>query len=344
MTSTSKMIPIDEAVGTILAHDITEIKPGVFKGPAFRKGHQVRPEDLEHLKKLGKQHLFVLKNGPDEVHEDDAAIKLASALAGRGVEFTASPVEGKIILCAAFKGLLKVHTEALIELCSIPEISCASRHNNTVVERSDPVAATRVIPLQINSGLLDRAVSIAVDAKGVFAVKPVSPRLSGLVITGNEVYSGLIKDSFAPVLRGKLEAYGCEVMDPVFCPDDVVAIRESIGNFIERKAGIVLVGGGMSVDPDDVSRRGIAEAGATDVVYGTNVFPGAMFLYSRIGAVPVLGVPACAIYFRTTVLDILLPRVLAGEIVNRLDLAKLAHGGLCLGCDECVYPVCPLGK
>jgi molybdopterin biosynthesis enzyme len=104
------------------------------------------------------------------------------------------------------------------------------------------------------------------------------------------------------------------------------------------------VAGGMSVDPDDISRVAIAEAGAEDVVYGTSVLPGAMFLYGHIGDVPILGVPACVLFYKATVLDILLPRVLAGEIITRKDLAALAHGGLCLNCEKCHYPVCPFGK
>jgi molybdopterin biosynthesis enzyme len=100
----------------------------------------------------------------------------------------------------------------------------------------------------------------------------------------------------------------------------------------------------MSVDPDDVSRLAIAEAGAQDVVYGTPVLPGAMFLYGHIEEVPVLGLPACVLYYKATVFDLLLPRILAGEAVTRRDLAALAHGGLCLNCERCQFPVCPFGK
>ena len=102
--------------------------------------------------------------------------------------------------------------------------------------------------------------------------------------------------------------------------------------------------GGMSVDPDDISRIAIEDAGAEDVVYGTSVLPGAMFLYGHIRDIPILGVPACVLFYKATVLDILLPRILAGEIITRKDLAGLAHGGLCLNCENCHYPVCPFGK
>jgi hypothetical protein len=339
-----EMIQIDDAAGTILAHDVTEIRAGDFKGAAFKKGYVIKPHDIEHLKRLGKEHLFVLMPGPDDVHEDDAASSLAAAMSGPGVTYSDTPVEGKLTLRAAYKGLLKIDTDALIQLCSIPEICCATRHTNTVVNQSDAVAATRAIPLLINRHVLDQAVAIAGTGGGIFRVQPFSTPKAGIVVTGNEVYTGRIKDNFGTVLRKKLEAFGCDVMEPVLSPDDSHVIRKCIEGFLARDAGLILVAAGMSVDPDDVSRQGIAEAGAVDIVYGTSILPGAMFLSARIGDVPILGVPACALYYKATALDLILPRVLAGETITRLDIAKLAHGGLCLNCKQCRYPICPFGK
>jgi hypothetical protein len=339
-----EMISIENATGTILAHDVTEIRAGDFKGAAFKKGYVIKSEDIEHLRRLGKEHLFVLRLGPDDVHEDDAASSLATALSGPGVIYSGTPVEGKLTLRAAYKGLLKIDTDSLTELCSIPEICCATRHSNTVVEPSDAVAATRAIPLLIDRHVLDQAVEIAGVGGGILRVEPFSTPKAGIVVTGNEVYSGRVKDKFGAVLRKKLEAFGCEVMEPVLSQDDSRVIRKCIEDLLAGGAGLILVAAGMSVDPDDVSRQGIAEAGAVDIVYGTSILPGAMFLSGRIGEVPILGVPACALYYRATALDLILPRVLAGETITRLDIAKLAHGGLCLNCDHCRYPICPFGK
>ncbi len=86
-----KKINVQDAVGTQLAHDITEIRPGEFKGAAFRKGHTVCNEDICHLQKLGKNHLYVLDLAADEIHENEAAAILAGALAGEGVAWENSP-------------------------------------------------------------------------------------------------------------------------------------------------------------------------------------------------------------------------------------------------------------
>ena len=100
----------------------------------------------------------------------------------------------------------------------------------------------------------------------------------------------------------------------------------------------------MSVDPDDVTRHAIRLAGATEIHYGSAVLPGAMFLVAYLGEVPLLGVPACALHHPVTVLDLVLPRILAGEHIGKMELALLGHGGLCRDCPECSYPHCPFGK
>lgn len=342
--SSATMITVDEAVGKVLAHDITEIRPGQFKGPAFKKGQIIRQEDVEHLRRLGKEHLFVLELSDGDVHEDEAALRLAEALSGPGTHFNGRPVEGKIALLASHRGLLKVNMEALTRFNLIPDVSCSSRHSNTVVEKGATVAATRAIPLIIDSALVDRAARIARESGGIFSVLETSRPDTGLVITGNEVYYGRIEDKFAPILKKKTGDFGCRLLDIKFVPDDRPQISKAIKGFVEAGAGLIIVAGGMSVDPDDVSRLGIADAGAEDIVYGTPVLPGAMFLYGRIGQTPILGVPACVLFYRATVLDLILPRVLAGEFITRKDLAVMAHGGLCLNCESCHYPVCPFGK
>ncbi len=342
--SSAYMITVEEAVGKVLAHDITEIRPGQFKGPAFKKGQVISPEDVEHLRRLGKENLYVLELAEGDLHEDEAALRLARALAGPGIRFNGRPAEGKIALLSDYRGLLKVNVEALTRFNMVPEISCSSRHTNTMVEEGATVAATRAIPLIIDSDLVDRAVRIARDSGGIFKVLQTAQPDTGIVITGNEVYFGRIEDKFAPILKKKTADFGCRLLDIKFVPDDRSRIAKAVKDFMESGAGLVIVAGGMSVDPDDVSRLGIAEAGAEHAVYGTPVLPGAMFLYARIGRVPVLGVPACVLFYKATVLDLVLPRVLAGEIITREDLAAMSHGGLCLNCESCRYPVCPFGK
>ncbi|MEJ2658800.1 MAG: molybdopterin-binding protein [Desulfobacterales bacterium] len=339
-----RTIKLKDAVGTKLAHDITEIRPGEFKGPAFHKGHTVCNEDLCRLQKLGKNHLYLIDLEADEIHENEAAAIMAKALAGKGVVWKNEPHEGKIGLKADIDGLLVVDVAALAAFNMIEEVMCATLHNHTLVKTGELVAATRAIPLVMKRSPIERAASIAQQNGGVVSVSPLRHGKAGLIITGNEVYRGLIQDRFAPILTRKLTDLGCEVDHISFAPDDTEIIREAICAHINRGCNIVLLSGGMSVDPDDVTRKGIRLAGADEMHYGAAALPGAMFLVAYIGKVPLIGVPACGLHHRTTVLDLVLPRILAGEKIGKKELAFLGHGGLCQDCPKCTYPHCAFGK
>ncbi len=339
-----KKIKLKDAVGTKLAHDITEIRPGEFKGAAFHKGHTVCNEDLCHLQKLGKNHLYVIDLAEDEIHEDQAAAILADALAGQGVVWQDEPREGKIKLLAGRDGLFKVDTAALAAFNMIDEVMCASLHNHTLVKKGEQVAATRAIPLVMKRAPIERAAAIARQNGSVLSVQSLRQAKAGLVITGNEVFRGLIEDRFAPILTEKVTALGSKVDGIAFAPDDEKLISKAILSHLERGCDLLMLSGGMSVDPDDVTRRGIQMAGATEMHYGAAVLPGAMFLVAYIGDIPLLGVPACGLFHKITVLDLVLPRILAGEKIGKAELAFLGHGGLCKDCQECSYPHCPFGK
>lgn len=339
-----KKVKLQDAVGTKLAHDITEIRPGEFKGPAFRKGHTVCNEDLCNLQKLGKNHLYLIDLDQDEIHENQAAAILAGALAGEGVVWKDEPREGKIKLLAERDGLLMVDTASLAAFNMIDEVMCATLHNHTLVKEGELLAATRSIPLVVKRAIVERAAAIAQQNGAVLSVKPIKRAEVGLVITGNEVYHGLIEDRFVPILSEKVIALGSKVVGTTFAPDDAELIRDAIRAHLDNGCDLLILSGGMSVDPDDVTRQGIRLAGATEMHYGAAVLPGAMFLVAYLGDIPILGTPACGLYYRATALDLVLPRILAGEKIGKAALAFLGHGGLCRDCAECSFPHCPFGK
>ncbi|HET6515598.1 MAG TPA: molybdopterin-binding protein [Thermodesulfovibrionales bacterium] len=362
-------IPLHEAVGKVLAHDITEIRKDEFKGRAFKRGQIVREEDICYLQRLGKEHLFILTLSDDEMHEDDAARLLASALMGRGVEIQGEPKEGKINIVAAKDGLLKVNKDLLLEFNMLGDAMCATMHNNTVVTKGRIVAGTRAIPLVLKKRIVEEAVSVARKGQGIIEVKEMRRPRAGVVITGNEVYHGRIKDAFAPVVEKKIRDFDGEVVGIYYAPDDEGFIEARLRELLSAGADLLITTGGMSVDPDDVTRFAVRRLGAVGMTYGSAVLPGAMFLIAYVpvapsadktsplpqqgssefsdscsaGLIPLLGIPACGMYHKTTVFDLILPRVLASEWIGRRELAELGHGGLCLDCGECTFPVCPFG-
>ncbi|MDA8090298.1 MAG: molybdopterin-binding protein [Nitrospiraceae bacterium] len=253
----ARIIPVNEAVGTVLAHDITEIRPGEFKGRAFRKGHVIREEDVCHLQRLGKENLFVLNIADDEMHEDEAAYALADALMGEGVRIKEEPKEGKINIVAGMDGLLKVNKDALLAFNMLGDVMCATVHNNSVVKKGQPVAETRAIPLIVKRDVVQSAVRTAEQSGKIVHVKEIRKPKAGLVITGNEVYYGKIKDAFAPVITGKIEAVGGEIVGTYYAPDNETFIEELLKELINAGSDLLITTGGMSVDPDDVTRFAI---------------------------------------------------------------------------------------
>jgi molybdenum cofactor synthesis domain-containing protein len=339
-----KTIPVEEAVGTTLAHDMTEIIPGKSKGPAFKKGHKVTSGDVCRLMRLGKNNLYILDLEDDQVHEDDAVNELATALAGPGVIFSGFPSEGKLELRAAYPGLFKVNIEALTEFKMIEDVMCASIHNNTSVKTNHSLAATRAIPLVIQKDELKKAVALAKKNYPIFSVKMFKPLKIRLIITGNEVYKGLIKDKFQAIVKKKAEDLGATLEETVILPDDEEMISHQIKTYLKKETDLVITTGGMSVDPDDVTKAGIESSGFDQTIYSSAVLPGAMFLLGYNKNTSIMGLPACGLYHRTTIFDLILPRLMAGEKPTRRDLARLSHGGLCLNCKTCRFPACSFGK
>ena len=337
-----KQVHVQEAVGTVLAHDLTQIIPGEYKGPKFRKGHEITEDDIPVLLSMGKKHLFVLEKDDTDVHENEAAYRIASKAAGENISLS-EPSEGKIELRAEVDGLLRIDRERLYKLVAQDEIMFATIHDNVVVRKGQKLAGTRIIPLFVAEAVMQKAEEILADGPLV-SIAPLKNMRVGIVTTGSEVYSGLIEDAFGPVLVKKFGALGSTVVKQLFADDDEDMIADCIRQLVDEGMDIIGITGGMSVDPDDRTPSGIRKAGGEVISYGAPVLPGAMFMLSYIGDVPVVGLPGCVMYSRTSIFDLIVPRLLAGERVSKADINRLAVGGLCLNCETCTYPVCGFGK
>ena len=338
-----KLIKTEDAVGHVLCHDMTQIIKDQYKDARFRKGHVVTEEDIPVLLSMGKEHLYVWEMTPDMVHENDAAERMA-ALCGK-VNMNWSEVkEGKIELTAACDGLFRVNSEKLIAVNSVEDVMIATRKGNTAVRKGDKLAGTRVIPLIIPEEKLQAAEAAAGDTP-LLELLPYTKKTAAIIATGGEVKKGLIQDTFTPVVKDKLAAYGIETLAVTYSGDGVENVADAIAEARKTGADIILCTGGMSVDPDDNTPGGIKACGARIVTYGAPVLPGAMFLlgYYEDGTV-VMGLPGCVMYAGATIFDLALPRIAAGMEMTRADFAAMGEGGLCLGCRPCHWPICPFGK
>jgi len=338
-----KAVPVADSVGMVLSHDLTRIVPGEFKGPAFKKGHVIRHEDIPVLLSMGKDHIYVWNPPAGHIHENDAAYRIARTVVGSGITET-EPHEGKINFNANYDGLFRVNKQAINHINSILNMCFSTLHDYLPVNQAKNVAATRVIPLTIDEKAIEEVESLKEKYKWFIEIKKYQPLNIGVVITGNEVYYKRIEDAFGPALKDKLNKYGYEIQEQVYMPDDINKITEAILALKQSGKDLVLVAGGMSVDPDDRTPGAIKNTGANVITYGAPVIPGAMLMVAQLDETKIIGLPACVIYSKTTVFDVMLPRILAVESINREDITQLGVGGLCQNCEVCYYPNCGFGR
>lgn len=338
-------VVVSDAVGHRPLHDMTRIVPGVSKGPEFRRGQTLTGGDVCRLQRMGRNRIYLDNQDPGDewVHEDTAAAAFGDLMAGRSVAVKDKPSEGKVKLFAQEDGLLVVDSAKLRQFNHVPGVMCASRHAYTLVDKGTQVAGTRAIPLYLPRQDYEAALRL-LDEDPIFSVHPLRQARVGLLVTGTEVFSGLVEDKFEPIISAKVVQLGSRVGKVLKVPDDSEEIKRAVQELIEDGCDLIITTAGLSVDPDDVTRKGLRDTGVTDIRYGLPILPGAMSLLGRLGKVQVLGVPACALFHKTTSLDLLLPRLLANLEITRSDLAELGEGGMCHECKTCTFPKCSFGR
>ncbi len=325
-----KLMKTEEAVGHMLCHDITQIIKDEKKGPVFRKGHIIRPEDVPVLLSVGKDHIYIWENNENMLHEDEAAEILRDLCMSENMHAT-EPREGKIELIADSDGLLLIDLERLRAVNSLGDMMIATRASGFVVKKGDKLCGTRVIPLIIEKERMERAKEL-VGTEPLMKLLPLQSKKVGVVTTGNEVFYGRIQDTFTPVIEQKLHEFGgCVMAEHVTLNDDHEKITAAILDMLDKGCDMVVCSGGMSVDPDDRTPLAIRNTGANIVSYMPD-------------GRPVCGLPGCVMYARRTIFDLLLPYLVTDTPITREQLAGLGHGGLCLNCKVCHFPNCGFGK
>ena len=336
-----KKIRVEDAVGMALCHDITAMRDG-FKGAAFKRGHVITPEDIPALLDLGKRTVFVWEENAGEIHEEDAALRMAAMAPVEGAHYTA-PSEGKVLLMADQRGMFRVDTALLQKINSIGDITISTLPDHYPVEPGARLASMRIVPLVTKEEQILRAEQLCAEKK-LLDLRPYQEKKLGVIITGSEIYSGRIRDKFEPVVRAKMKQYPAQILGVTICDDDLDMITSEAKKFLDRGADFLIFTGGMSVDPDDLTPTAIRTLGADIVTHGVPSQPGNMTLVAYLGETAILGVPGAAISLPTTIFDVLLPQIFAGDRITKADLIRLGDGGLCQLCKSCHFPNCTFGR
>ncbi len=336
-----KKIRVEDAVGMALCHDVTAMYDG-FKGAAFRRGHVIREEDVPKLLDYGKKTVFVWEENAGEIHEEDAARRMAAMAGVPGAHYT-EPSEGKVLLLAEQRGLFRVDTALLRQLNTIGDITISCLPDHYPVEVGARLASMRIVPLVTQETQILAAEALCAEKK-LFDLRPYQHKKVGVIITGSEIYHGRIQDKFEPVVRCKLAQYPSELVGVDVCDDELDMIVSTARRQLARGAQVLIFTGGMSVDPDDLTPSAIRALGAQIVSHGVPAQPGNMTLLAYLGDVAILGVPGAAISLPTTIFDVLLPQVFTGDVLTKDDLVRLGDGGLCQMCRPCHWPNCTFGR
>jgi len=324
-----KKVKIEEAVGMVLGHDVARVVPGGPKLIPFQRGHIVREEDIPQFLDIGKEHIYVVETEEEEVHENDAALRIARAVTGEGFDFE-SPSSGAVRIKPRYPGLFLVNVPLLNEVNAMGSFAIGTRYSFTVCKPDNPAAVAKTIPLYIAETKLAELEKTCCSRGRILEMKPFILKKVGVVITGNEVFKERIKDRFAETIARKVEPFGASITQTAKVPDDVVAIAGAIREMREAECEVIFACSGMSVDPDDVTMDGIRESGAEVVIEGVPMMPGAVLGLAMLKGVPVVGTPAGALRVAPTALDGLLPMIFAGVRPEPADIISMGHGGLCL--------------
>jgi molybdenum cofactor synthesis domain-containing protein len=237
-----------------------------------------------------------------------------------------------------------VNREALRRINSVGDYTVATLPDMTDISEGAKLGGVRIIPLVTKRANVEAAVKAANEGRPVFTVMPYKNLKCGVVITGTEIFQGRIEDKFEPIMRKKLARFGAEFLGAAKCPDDLDTMLAAIADFKSQGAELILLTGGMSVDPDDITPSAIRNCGARVVVQGVPMQPGNMLTIAYLGGTAIIGVPGASMHSPVTSLDVFLPRVFAGIEITPDDIPGFGEGGFCPGCKQCTYPICYFGR
>ena len=338
-----RKVKVQEAIGETLCHDLTAILEDGFKGVKFSREHVITEGDIPKLLDIGKTHIFIWEPEKDEVHEDDAARALVEVICDDSLICT-GPSEGKFLISAGMDGVFCVKSDALLQINQVDDYTVATRKGFSPVTAGEKLVGARIVPLVTKQKNVDKAVRIAKENYPVLSMAPYKVKKAGAIITGSEIYHGRIKDAFEPILRQKMAMYGTDLSAVTICDDDLEMIKNTIATYLQAGMELILLTGGMSVDPDDLTPLAIRESGARLITQGAPMQPGNMLTIAYLNDSVLIGIPGASMHAPVTSLDVFLPRIMAGIPITKADIVRMGEGGFCMGCKSCTYPICYFGQ
>lgn len=319
-------VPLSEATGKLLGHNVT----GPDGRRVLRKGVRLSAEDVARLEALGRTSVYVAELEPGDIDEDAAATQIARAAAGGAGLRLSTAATGRVNIFADTLGVVRVDAQRLAAVNRHAGVTLATLRAHTAVREGRMVATLKIIPY----GLSAETVAAAAAVGPVVALTPLLPRHVTMILSGSPGAQNRILRSFANALRPRIEALGSHLGAIDFVPldseEDEIALAAALQNHCtDRRSDLIVLAGETAImDRRDIAPRAVERAGGAITCYGAPVDPGNLLLLGYLGAVPVLGAPGCARSPKENIVDLLLPRLLAGDRLTQDDIIQLGHGGL----------------
>jgi len=309
--------------GAILARDI------VVGGTRWTKGRRLSADDLAALASAEPgDPVSVLVAEPGELHEDEAALRLATAVAGPNLA-QRGPVQSRVDLIAEVPGVLNVRIADLERLNRIDPLEVFTAFDGQVVAAGDLVASVKVAPHLVDAATVDAGARLAgFGSHPLVWVAPFVPSRVGVIV--KESVRATARERFEASVHAKVEGLGSTIEAIDYVDDDPEAVEVALARFVRRPdpLELVLTAGAASTDPLDACFVAITALGGRLVRRGVPAHPGSMLWLARIGRTAILGLPTCGAYSKATAADLLLPRLLSGEGASERTVATLGYGGI----------------
>jgi hypothetical protein len=309
-----KSVSVQDIEGRVLVHDL---------GPDLRKGTVLGPNDFGRLRQSGEFHVVELD--PGDLHEDDAARRLAAVLAGPGLEARA-PVQSQSRVVARHRGLVRVKVGLVDAINSLGYISVFTLIDGQAVDGGEEVAGCKVTPVAVPGALVEQAERLSRARGPVIELIAFRPLKTFVVAT--ERLKPRARELFRSAVTGKLGWYGADVLEVREVARTGAAVAGAYADAAHLSAELILFAGASAIDPLDPAYAELSRAGGELLQLGAPMHPGSMLWLGRLGGAAVVGVASCAGFGRNTSLDLLLPFVFAYGRAGAADLRRLGHGGL----------------
>ncbi|MCI0714633.1 MAG: molybdopterin-binding protein [Chloroflexi bacterium] len=316
-------IPLDDAENAVLAHKLLDNEGNRL----LSKGHVLTADDIQLLREHSHAEVIVAQPGEHDVHENEAARRVGEAIAGDGIKVNASGV-GRANLMTTVRGTLRVNADVLARLNNIHDgITISTLQQHTLVDSGELAALVKIVPFFVPDSRIKDLEHIAHEAAPIISVRPLKSGRVVLIISGPDSAREQLITDFHPPIKQRIEFLGSELLSPVYVSHTENDIANALKDYAD--ADLILVASVSAIiDIEDIVPSALRLAGGSVTQHGVPVDPGTLLMMGYLGDVPVVGAPGCIKSPKTNVIDHILPRLLAGERLTRVDLVAMGHGGL----------------